>query len=65
LSIRCSRKYLEEHKENGVNSIINRIKEDLGGMGGGHKLAGGLRLSKTSFDLLKKDVSKYIKIFFN
>jgi single-stranded DNA-specific DHH superfamily exonuclease len=60
LSIRCSRKYLEEHKENGVNAIINRIKEDLGGMGGGHKLAGGLRLSRTSFDLLKKDISKYI-----
>jgi single-stranded DNA-specific DHH superfamily exonuclease len=60
LSIRCSRKYLEEHKENGVNNIINRIKEDLGGMGGGHKLAGGLRLSKPSFERLKKTISKYI-----
>jgi single-stranded DNA-specific DHH superfamily exonuclease len=60
LSIRCSRKYLEEHKGNGVNLIIQKIKEDLGGMGGGHKLAGGLRLSKPSFDRLKKNVSKYI-----
>ena len=60
LSIRCSRKYLEEHKGHGVNLIIQKIKEDLGGMGGGHKLAGGLRLSKPSFDRLKKNVSKYI-----
>ena len=60
LSIRCTRKYLEEHEGNGVNSIIQKIKEDLGGMGGGHKLAGGLRLSKPSFNRLKKDVSKYI-----
>jgi len=60
LSIRCTRKYLEKHEGNGVNMIIQRIKEDLGGMGGGHKLAGGLRLSKPSFDRLKKNVSKYI-----
>lgn len=61
LSIRCTRKYLEKHEGNGVNMIIQRIKEELGGMGGGHKLAGGLRLSKPSFDRLKKNVSKYIK----
>ena len=60
LSIRCTRKYLEKHESNGVNMVIQRIKEDLGGMGGGHKLAGGLRLSKPSFDRLKKNVSKYI-----
>ncbi|MFX0070635.1 MAG: DHHA1 domain-containing protein [Candidatus Hermodarchaeota archaeon] len=60
LSIRCSRKFLEKNKGNGVNIIINRIKEDLGGMGGGHKLAGGLRLSKPSFERLKKSISDYI-----
>lgn len=60
LSIRCSRKYLAQHEGQGVNTIINRIKEDLGGMGGGHKLAGGLRLSKPSFKRLKKDISNYI-----
>jgi hypothetical protein len=60
LSIRCSRKYLEKHETGGVNVIIGKIKNDLGGMGGGHKLAGGLRLSKPSFNRLKKNISKYI-----
>ena len=59
LSIRCSRKYLKEHEGNGVNIIIGRIKEELGGMGGGHKLAGGLRLSIPSFNRLRKNVEKY------
>ena len=60
LSIRCSRKFLEKNNGSGVNIIINKIKEDLGGMGGGHKLAGGLRLSKPSFERLKKSISDYI-----
>jgi len=60
LSIRCSRKYLEQNNGEGVNRIINRIKEDLGGMGGGHKLAGGLRLSIPSFKHLKDNIGNYI-----
>lgn len=60
LSIRCSRKYLQNNNGIGVNTIINRIKEDLGGMGGGHKLAGGLRLSIPSYNLLKNIIKKYI-----
>ena len=60
LSIRCSRKYLEQNHGEGVNMIINRIKEDLGGMGGGHKLAGGLRLSIPSFKRLKDNIGNYI-----
>ena len=60
LSIRCSRKYLIQNKGIGVNSIITKIKKDLGGMGGGHKLAGGLRLSIPSFKRLKENVNNYI-----
>ncbi|MHA1291181.1 MAG: DHH family phosphoesterase [Promethearchaeota archaeon] len=60
LSIRCTRKYLNQNEGNGVNKIINKIKEELGGMGGGHKLAGGLRLSKPSFKILKSKIDKYI-----
>ncbi|TFG27823.1 MAG: DHH family phosphoesterase [Promethearchaeota archaeon] len=59
LSIRCTRKYLEK-SGTGVNVIIQKIKEELGGMGGGHKLAGGLRLSKPSFNRLKENISKYM-----
>jgi len=56
LSIRCSKKYIEENQGLGVNSIISKIKTKYGGMGGGHKLAGGIRLSKPSYNLLKKDI---------
>ncbi len=59
LSIRCSRKYLKQNNGIGVNTIINRIKQDFGGMGGGHKLAGGLRLSIPSFESLKENTAKY------
>ncbi|MHA2035413.1 MAG: DHH family phosphoesterase [Promethearchaeota archaeon] len=60
LSIRCSRKYLEKHNENGVNSIIYKIKKELGGLGGGHKLAGGIRLSLPSYNRLKKNTADFI-----
>jgi single-stranded DNA-specific DHH superfamily exonuclease len=60
LSIRCSREYLEKNKRNGVNKIISTIKKELGGVGGGHKLAGGIRLSKPSYDLLKNRIDELI-----
>ena len=60
LSIRCSRKYLEKNNGIGVNTVINRIKNDFSGMGGGHKLAGGLRLSIPSFNRLKENIANYI-----
>ena len=43
-----------------MNKIITRIKKELGGVGGGHKLAGGIRLSKPSYSLLKKRVDEFI-----
>jgi single-stranded DNA-specific DHH superfamily exonuclease len=58
LSIRCSRKYLE-NSQKGVNKVISTIKQNLGGTGGGHKLAGGIRLSIPSFKLLKESVDKF------
>ena len=60
LSIRCSRKYLENNNNFGVNKIISRIKESLGGSGGGHKLAGGIRLSIPSYNLLKQKIDNII-----
>jgi hypothetical protein len=60
LSIRCTRKYLESHKNNGVNKIISKIKTELGGVGGGHKLAGGIRLSRPSYNRLKDLADKFI-----
>ena len=60
LSIRCSRKYLEKNNRNGVNTIISRIKNELGGVGGGHKLAGGIRLSRPSYNRLKNKIDDFI-----
>lgn len=60
LSIRCTRKFLASHKGKGVNSLIDKIKANYGGMGGGHKLAGGIRLSKASYKRLKDNVDELI-----
>lgn len=60
LSIRCSRKYLENNNGIGVNILISKIKSELGGVGGGHKLAGGLRLSKPSYNRLKDKIDEFI-----
>ncbi|MFX0033226.1 MAG: DHHA1 domain-containing protein [Candidatus Hodarchaeota archaeon] len=61
LSIRCSRRFLEINKQLGVNKVITKIKEELGGNGGGHKLAGGIRLSIPSFNRLKSNIDHYIE----
>jgi single-stranded DNA-specific DHH superfamily exonuclease len=60
LSIRCTRKFLESNNGVGVNTVITKIKEDLGGTGGGHKLAGGIRLSRASYKRLKENADNYI-----
>ncbi|MFX1390883.1 MAG: DHHA1 domain-containing protein [Promethearchaeota archaeon] len=60
LSIRCTREYIDRNKSLGVNKIISNIKKELGGVGGGHKLAGGIRLSQPSYKLLKKKIDKII-----
>ena len=59
LSVRCSRKFIKSHKNCGVNNVITNIKQKLGGNGGGHKLAGGIRLSQASFKLLKQNIDNY------
>jgi len=61
LSIRCTRKFLKENNGVGVNRVISRIKEELGGTGGGHKLAGGIRLSRASYKRLKNNADDYIQ----
>ena len=60
LSIRCSRQYLKSNNGVGVNQIIAKIKDSLGGMGGGHKLAGGIRLSIPSYNQLKENVENFL-----
>lgn len=59
LSVRCNHKYLEKHPGKGVNYIIENIKKELGGIGGGHKLAGGIKISQNSFNILKENIDTY------
>jgi RecJ-like exonuclease len=59
ISIRCSRDYLKKNGL-GVNEVITNIRKNYGGTGGGHKLAGGLRLSMASYKLLKKNIDSII-----
>ena len=49
---------MNNHK--GVNQVINGIKQKLGGTGGGHKLAGGIRLSIPSFKILMERIDEFI-----
>jgi nanoRNase/pAp phosphatase (c-di-AMP/oligoRNAs hydrolase) len=62
LSIRCSRKFIEINRGIGVNKVITQIKDELGGNGGGHKLAGGIRLSKPSFNRLRSNIDQYVQL---
>jgi single-stranded DNA-specific DHH superfamily exonuclease len=60
LSIRCTRKFLKRNNGVGVNKLISKIINELGGTGGGHKLAGGIRLSRASYKRLKENIDQYI-----
>jgi len=60
LSIRCTRNYLKNHDNLSVNNVISRIKEIFGGSGGGHKLAGGIRISVPSYKQLIKKIDEIL-----
>jgi RecJ-like exonuclease len=62
LSIRCTRKFLKRNNGVGVNKLISKIINELGGTGGGHKLAGGIRLSRASYKRLKQNIDQYISL---
>lgn len=61
LSVRCSNKYLEKNPGKGANYVIQNIKKDLGGIGGGHKLAGGIKISQNSFHILRENIDKFLE----
>jgi len=61
LSVRCNKQYLKENPGKGANYVIENIKSELGGKGGGHKLAGGIKLSKNSFYILRENIDKYLE----
>ena len=52
-------RYIRKHIDEADNEIA-KIKNEFGGMGGGHKLARGIRLSKPSYLRLMDTVDEFI-----
>lgn len=52
-SVRCSEAFLAENGY-GVDTVIRRLRKHVAGMGGGHKLAGGLKIDNKDFGKLQR-----------
>ena len=62
LSVRCNDDFPPLKQGKGVDLLINKIKMEYGGMGGGHKLAGGYKIASNRFNKLKKEIDKYFPL---
>lgn len=58
LSIRCSEYYPPLKDGRGVDTVIEKLKTEFGGSGGGHKLAGGYKLPLSEYLNMKKNIEK-------
>lgn len=58
-SVRCSREFIETHQGENVNSVIQLIRKDFNAMGGGHPLAGGLKISPHDYARFKQTLENY------
>ena len=59
-SVRCSPIFIENRDGNGTNIIIKEINSRFGGSGGGHGLAGGMRIDPEKYPLLTKEIDDII-----
>lgn len=59
-SVRCSPIFIENHNGNGTNVIIKEINNRFGGSGGGHGLAGGMRIDIEKYPMLTKEIDDII-----
>ncbi len=60
-SVRCSRVFIESHNGENSNTIIQRIKKDFNATGGGHTLAGGLKINPQDYERFKQEIEKYFQ----
>lgn len=58
VSIRATKEFIESHKGIGANIVAKRLAERIGGSGGGHDLAAGLRFPPEQFSTLCKTVDE-------
>ncbi|MHA1731396.1 MAG: DHHA1 domain-containing protein [Promethearchaeota archaeon] len=54
-SIRCNEQFLNTNSF-GVDEVIRRVVEKVGGQGGGHKLAGGFKIDLKDFPKFRREV---------
>ena len=59
-SVRCSPLFIKIHNGKGTNVIIKEINHRFGGTGGGHGLAGGMRIDLEKYPLLTKEIDDII-----
>ena len=59
-SLRCSAEFIEAHHGHGANVIIKHIVEQFGGSGGGHGLAGGIRLHTAQLPNIIQNIDEII-----
>ena len=59
-SVRCSPIFIDNHEGNGTNVIIKEINNRFGGSGGGHGLAGGMRIDSEKYPLFTKEIDDII-----
>jgi single-stranded-DNA-specific exonuclease len=60
LSVRCSPTFIENHNNKGANVVIKHLIQKFGGNGGGHGLAGGLRVSPSILKPLSEQIDEII-----
>jgi len=59
-SVRCSPIFIENHDGKGTNVIIKEINNRFGGSGGGHGLAGGMRIDPEKYPLFTREIEDII-----
>ena len=59
-SVRTTPQFIQAHNNSGANIVIKKIMEQIGGNGGGHGLAGGIRLELNLLQLLTEQIDSII-----
>ncbi|MHA1821815.1 MAG: DHH family phosphoesterase [Promethearchaeota archaeon] len=62
LSVRCSEYFPPLKNGKGVDTIIKKLKQQFGGIGGGHKLAGGYKVAPNKFKKLKENIDQFFPL---
>ncbi len=63
LSVRCTKEFIASHQGMGANNLISLITKKIGGTGGGHDLAGGIRLKPTDLPILEREIDEIMKSY--